>query len=281
MKALFNKYPISSRFILAIVLFALALVVSSLIDGPFLKQYFPYTSAILLAIVTWLLFKTDKKSLTAIGLDVSVKNISFLLLGLLIGAIALLGVKYARALYTGESFVIAESINYSTILYALYFILPTVAVEEFLFRGYLFKKTIEISNVIVANIIFSVLFMLIHVLDENVIHNKGMMVFLIISIPVGHLLFATALLKSKTLFFPIGLHLGNNWATRHLITNSNDGDSILYTINNTTFDTWPSFIGFILIFNGVFLLVTFLIWKWNDFPFTYQSKNRSLSKTKK
>jgi membrane protease YdiL (CAAX protease family) len=177
MKALFNKYPISSRFVLAIGLFALSLVVSTLIDEPFLKQYFPYTSAILLGVVTWLLFKTDKKSLTAIGLDVSLRNISFLLLGLLIGTIALLGAKYARVLYAGESFAIADSINYSTILYALYFILPTVAVEEFLFRGYLFKKTIEISNVIIANIIFSVLFMLIHVLDENVIHNKGMMVF--------------------------------------------------------------------------------------------------------
>lgn len=281
MKTVLNKYPIGSRFVLAIGLFALALVVSTLIDEPFLKQYFPFTSAILLGIVTWLLFKTDKKSLTAIGLNISVKNISFLIFGLFIGAIALLGAKYARALYTAESFAIAESINYSTILYAFYFILPTVAVEEFLFRGYLFKKTIEKFNVIIANIIFSVLFMLIHVLDENIIHNRGMIVFLIISIPVGHLLFATALLKSKTLFFPIGLHVGNNWATRHLITNSNDGDSILYTINNATFETWPSFIGFILIFNGVFLLVTFFIWKWNDFPFAYLAKTRTLSKTKK
>ncbi len=281
MKTLFNKYPISSRFVLAIVLFVLALVISTLIDRPILKRYFPYVSAISLGIVTWLLFKTDKKSLTAIGLDLSIRNLSFLLLGLLIGAITLLGTKYARAVYAGESFAVTESINYETILYALYFILPTVAVEEFLFRGYLFKKTIEISNVITANIIFSILFMLIHVLDEQAMNNKGMMFSLIISIPVGHLLFATALLKSKTLFFPIGLHLGNNWATRHLITNTNNGDSFLYTINNATFDTWPSFIGFILIFNGIFLLVTFLIWKWNDFSFAYLAITRTFLKTKK
>ena len=230
-------------------------------------MYFPYASAILLGIATWLLYKTDNKSLRAIGLNLSLRHMSFLPLGVFIGALTLLAAKYARTLYTGESFAISETINYSAMIYALYIILPTVAVEEFLFRGYLFKKTIEKSNVIIANVIFSILFMLIHVFDENVINNKGMIIFLIVTIPVGHLLFATALLKSKTLLFPIGLHLGNNWATQHLITDSETGDSFLYMINNATFDTWPAFIGFILIFNGVFLLVTFLIWKWNDFPF--------------
>jgi len=267
MKALLNKFPTTSRFVLAILLFCLALFISGLLNKGLVKQYFPYIACILLFVATWFLYKTDKKSLRAIGLNLSLRNLSFLPLGLLIGAIALLAAKYARALYAGESFAMSESITYSTILYALYFILPTVAVEEFLFRGYLFKKTIEKSNVVIANIIFSILFMLIHVLDENVISNKGMVVLLIITIPFGHLLFATALLKSKTLFFPIGLHLGNNWATRHLITNIDSGDSMLYTVNNVTFDTWPSFIGSILIFNGVFLFVTFLIWKWNDFPF--------------
>ena len=272
MKTLLKNYPTGSRFVLAIILFAVALFLSGLINIGDIKDYFPYASPILLGIATWLLYKTDNKSLQEIGLNLSLKNISFLPLGILIGAMAFLAAKFARALYAGESFAISESVNYSTILYALYIILPTVVVEEFLFRGYLFKKTIDKSNVIIANIIFSILFMLIHVFDENVINNRGMMIFLIISIPVGHLLFATALLKSKTLFFPIGLHLGNNWATRHLITNSDNGDSFLYTINNASFETWPAFIGYILIFNGVFLFVTFLIWKWDKFPFVKRLK---------
>ncbi|WP_175455627.1 CPBP family intramembrane glutamic endopeptidase [Winogradskyella thalassocola] len=265
MKKIISKYPTLFRFVLATVLFALALFLSGLINKGDLKAYFPYASAILLGIATWLLYKTEKKSLREIGLNFSLRNSSFLPLGVLIGAITFLAAKYARALYTGESFNITETINYSAILYGLYVILPTVAVEEFLFRGYLFKKTIEKSNVIIANIIFSILFMLIHVLDENTMNNKGMMIFLIISIPVGHLLFATALLKSKTLFFPIGLHLGNNWATQHLITDSNTGNSFLYITNNASFDTWSAFMGFILIFNGVFLLVTSIIWKWDYF----------------
>ena len=263
MKTLFNKFPITSRFILATILFGSSLIISGLINKGSVKEYFPYASSILLFIATWLLFKTDKKTLKAIGLNFNLKNMSFLPLGIFIGAFAFLGAKILRSLYSGEAIEIAEYFNYKTMLYSLYVILPTVAVEEFLFRGYLFKKTIEVSNVVIANVIFSILFMLIHVLDENVINNIGMIVFLAVTISFGHLLFATALLKSKSLFFPIGIHLGNNWATHHLISNSNSGNSFLYISNIVRFDTWTPFLLSMLIFNGFFLLVTFLIWKWN------------------
>ena len=262
MKALFKIYPKASRFVVAIVWFAIVLFISGLTNKGFVKQYIPYVSCILLFFVTWLLYKTEGRSLKSIGLNFSFKNLSFLPLGISIGMIALFGATYLKALYLGETFEIANSIDYSTLLFAFYFILPQVATEEFLFRGYLFKKTIEVSNVIIANIIFSILFMLIHVLDENVLQNKGMVILFAVSIPVGHLLFATALLKSKTLWFPIGLHLGNNWATRHLISNANDGNSIFYLTDVNTFETWTPFIMFLIVFNGFFLLVTFVIWKW-------------------
>jgi membrane protease YdiL (CAAX protease family) len=105
----------------------------------------------------------------------------------------------------------SKSIDGPTILCTLYFISLTVTVEGFLFIGYFFKKTIKTSRLVLANTVFYILFMLIHVLDEYVISNKGMVVLFIITILVGYLLFATALLRSKTLFPPIGLPLGNNW----------------------------------------------------------------------
>lgn len=263
MKALFKIYLKASRFVLALVLFALVLFISGLTNKGFIKEYIPYVSPVLLFVVTWLLYKTEGKTLASIGLNFSLKNLSFLPLGVGIGMMALFGATYLKALYLGENFEVASSIDYETLWLAFYFILPQVATEEFLFRGYLFKKTIEASNVIVANIIFSILFMLIHVLDENVLQQRGLIILLVVSIPVGHLLFATALLKSKTLWFPIGLHLGNNWATRHLISNTNDSNSIFYLTDVNSFETWTSFIMFLVIFNGFFLLVTYVIWKWD------------------
>ncbi|WP_338733200.1 CPBP family intramembrane glutamic endopeptidase [Mangrovimonas cancribranchiae] len=264
MKRLLAQYPNVSRIILATLLFAVVLVLSIIFNKGVVKQYFPYTAPILLFLATWFFYKGEGKTLKAIGLNFSLRNLLCLPLGILIGAFAFFGAKYLRAVLVGETFELSLSIDYSTILYAFYFILPQVATEELLFRGYLFKKTIEIFNVVVANVIFSILFMLIHVLDEGVLNNMGMIVMLGISIPVGHLLFATGLLKCKTLYFPIGLHLGNNWATRHLISSGNSGESIFFIPNTVVFDTWTPFIAMLILFNGFYLLVTFLIWKWND-----------------
>lgn len=267
MKSLLIKFPVLTRFLFAILLFGSALFLSGMVNKGEIKEYFPYASTIFLLAATCILFKTDNKSLHDIGLNFKLKTIVFLPFGVLIGVCAFLIAKYLRAIYTGETFNISSEINYKSILYGLYTILPTVAVEEFLFRGYLFKKTIEISSVTTANFIFSILFTSIHVFDSGVINNLPMIVFLTISIPVGHLLFATALLKSKSLFFPIGIHLGNNWATMHLITTSNDGESFFYILNKARFETWPSFITFIILWNGFYLFVTYLIWKWNELPF--------------
>jgi membrane protease YdiL (CAAX protease family) len=267
MKLVFQKFPIATKFIFALLLFAFSLFISGLINKGLVKQYFPYSATISLLIATYILFKTDNKSLNDIGLNFKRKNLKFLPLGIVIGAIAFLIAKWLRAIYCGETFNISTEINYKTILYGFYTMLPMVAVEEFLFRGYLLKKTIEISSVIKANIIFSILFLSVHVFDNEVINSIPKIIFTVITIPVGHLLFSVALLKAKSLFFPIGIHLGNNWATQHLITTNNNGNSLLFISDIGTFETWSSFILFIILWNSFFLLVIYLMWKWNDFPF--------------
>lgn len=278
MKNLTQKFPITSKIIFAILLFGFSLFISGLINQGVVKQYFPYSASICLLIATYFLFKSDKKHLNEIGLNFKVKNLKFLPLGILIGALVFLIAKYLRAIYTGETFNISAIINYKNILYGFYTMLPMVAVEEFLFRGYLFKKTIEISSVIKANIIFSILFTLVHVFDSGVINSVPMIIFTVITIPVGHLLFASALLKSKSLFFPIGIHLGNNWATNHLINENNDGNSLLFITDQAIFETWSSFIIFIIIWNGFFLFVTYLIWKWDEFPFLNRLKKNNFGR---
>lgn len=274
MKKLLNNYPNVSSYLLSICLFGLCLVISGLINKGALKEYFPYTSLILLFIATGLIYRSENKSLTAIGLNFNLKNISLLPLGVLIGGVTFLGSKFIRAFYLGESIAISDSVNCSVIFLSFYYILPQVATEELLFRGYLFKKTISITGVVIANVIFSVLFMLIHVIDGNVLSNKGMVILLVVTIPVGHLLFATALLKSKTLFFPIGIHLGNNWATRHLISSNSSGDSLLSITNATTFETWTPFLVMLILTNGFYLLITFLIWKWDKLSQLLKNKGR-------
>jgi len=100
MKMLLQKFPVASRYIIAIILFAVVLFISMLVNKGVIKQYVPYTAPLLLALATWLLYKTERQSLKAIGLNFSLRNISFLPLGILIGAFAFFGARYLRALYT-------------------------------------------------------------------------------------------------------------------------------------------------------------------------------------
>ena len=71
---------------------------------------------------------------------------------------------------------------------------------------------------------------------------------------LGHLLYATALLKSKTLHFPIGLHLRNNWVSLFVFSNvkvnaPTPGQTSLINIVSD---------GVMPVFNGQFILTTIL-----------------------
>jgi hypothetical protein len=116
MNAIFRKFPVASRFVLAIVLGALAIVLGGMIVTPSIKQYFPFTSTLLLIVVTWIMYRTDNQPLKTIGLDITVRNIGFLLMGLVIGIVAL-GIEiYLRTLYTGETWhlnAIVNTVNWS------------------------------------------------------------------------------------------------------------------------------------------------------------------------
>lgn len=264
MKKIIHRFPFVSRILLAIFLGFAAIILSGFIyDFITIKPYFPFVAEALLISVTWILYKTDKENLRTIGLNPTPKNLSFLFIGLAIGIVALFMVTWIRTLYTGEVWHISSSVDAKALMKSLYYILPTVMVQELMFRGYLFTKTISKLGIAKANIIFSILFMLVHVLDENVLQQPSQIIFLAISIPVAHLWFAIALQRSKTLFFPIGLHWGNNWAVVHLAGMADNQQTIFYLTNQKMFTTWLPFIILLLLFNSFFLLVTFAIWKWN------------------
>ena len=192
----------------------------------------------------------------------SARNFGYLILGLVIGVAAMLAVTWLRTLYTGEVWHVSSAIDGSGLAKSLYYILPTVMVQEIMFRGYPFTRTISKYGVVKANVIFAFLFMLVHVLDRDVLQNPAQVIMLAITIPVGHLWFATALLRSKTLLFPIGLHWGNNWAVTHLAGTTDNSQSLFYLTGQQVYQTWPPFIIMLLIFNAFFLLVTLAIWKW-------------------
>ena len=207
------------------------------------------------------MYRTDHQSLREIGLNWNIRHLAFLIGGLAGGILALGFYSYLRSLWSGEHWHLSASADQPQIWQDLYWVLPGVVVQELMFRGYLFTKTIRLTNIVTANIIFAILFTLVHVIDRDALQNPGQVIFLLLAIPIGHLLFSTALLRSGTLYFSIRLHWGNNWASAHLVGNMDRSGSLLYTSGRHPLNSWPVFIIYTLSFCAFYLLLTWGIWK--------------------
>jgi membrane protease YdiL (CAAX protease family) len=208
---------------------------------------------IAILVITWLAYKKEGKNLSELGLDLRLRNFSFGLLGLLLGGIFVIPLVYLTAFINGYPVIFNQHFNGTYVLSGLWLLLPTVMLEELAFRGICFKKTVDISTITIANIIFATLFILSHWINLGAFGNPVLMTILLIT-GLGHLLYATALLKSKTLYFPIGLHLGNNWVSLFVFSN-------LDVTDHTAGQLKPSLISIISsgktpVFDGHFILTT-------------------------
>lgn len=255
MKKIFSSYPTVARFTLAVILFAASLILADIIEKII---HIRYTGFLLLVGATWILYRTENKTLKEIGLNLSLKNVSFLFLGLLLGIIAFAVSTYFRTVYTGEKWHINPNIDWLRLAEGLYIVLPTAATQQLLFRGYPYKKTIETSNLLIANSIWGILFVIYH----DIWGNPIMIPFLAISLFLAHYVFASSLLKSTTLYFPTGIHLGNNWSTQYFNGYKITDKGLFYITDQQNFDSWQAFVIFWLTSNLGFIILGYLFWKW-------------------
>jgi len=177
MKKLFQTYPNISRLILGALLTALALILSGVIviPIPHFGEYFPFLGTTLVVLAAWFMLRTENKNLSELGFDLKRRNLFFLPLGLVIGIVAFLTGFYARTSVTGEHWNINHNIQYAAMFSQLYGILASAAVQEFIVRGYCFKKLIEMSNQTVAIIISGLVFISLYRRPERdilIIYNQ-------------------------------------------------------------------------------------------------------------
>lgn len=77
--------------------------------------------------------------------------------------------------------------------------------EELMLRGYFFQAFIEGSNKFIAMLILSIIFSAIHMFNPNWSAGGAINIFL-----AGFML-SIAYIKTRSLWLPIGLHMGWNW----------------------------------------------------------------------
>ena len=255
------KKNLFKRQVAKIIFLFISFVLTTFIFGGFIlngllripSQIANVIVVIAILLITWQAYKKEGKNLSELGINLRWRNFGFGVFGLFMGGIFVIPLVYTIAFIKGYPVVFNQNFNGTYVLSGLWLLLPTVMLEELAFRGICFKKTIEISSLMTANIIFATLFILSHWINLGAFGNPVLMTILLIT-GLGHLLFATALLKSKTLYFPIGLHLGNNWVSLFVFSNMDTTDPKIGQVK-------PSLINVISdgknpVFNGQFILTT-------------------------
>jgi membrane protease YdiL (CAAX protease family) len=229
-----------------------------------------YLSPLLLLMFTYWLYKRKGESLNALGLNTDFNNSKLLLLGLLIGVLFSTTVLMLQVWNNNLTIHYNKNANWLLIYVGLFFFVQGVLNEELIFRGYCFKTTVEKIGITKANLIFGFLFVVWHWISFNAWGNMALMLGLFTT-AFGHLLFSTSLLRSGTLYLPIGIHIGNNWAGKFLFATGmqssvQDGpvdDAVFYVsasqnLDNSLFHVLTNY-GLTV---GTMLFFTWAIWKY-------------------
>jgi membrane protease YdiL (CAAX protease family) len=248
MKKFLVTKPLWASAIVFIALFAIVVFLSTIV----FTSWANHLKAGVVFLTIWFLYGLEGKNLSELGLT---SRLFYLLpVGLGIGILYFCMLFGLQMLQNNISIHWHSNINWGLIFNGLWFLLGSVLIEEFIFRGYCFKKTYEQIGALKANLIFGFLFMVYHWFALNAWGNWAAMLGLVTT-AFGHILFATAFIQSRTLFLPIGIHLG--------IADTTTLNDSLFSI--TVVEQQAStgqVLGSYFITFMCFLLTTYLIWKW-------------------
>lgn len=124
------------------------------------------------------------------------------IVGLALGCLALL--LFGSLRYVGEA---GNALSWlKVMLGALGALVIPAAAEEALFRGYPFQKLVEGFGAVFATFLASLLFALAHA------NNPSVNGFALVNIFAAGVMLSVAYLRTRSLWFATGVHLGWNWS---------------------------------------------------------------------
>ncbi|WAS94917.1 CPBP family intramembrane glutamic endopeptidase [Nannocystis punicea] len=176
----------------------------------------PFAYPLLVLAATALVYRLEREPMSELGLTPTFARMGLGLLGLLGGA-AMVAI---RAFTVSGIFGGRVDLDLSA---PIVFLLSSVLVEELLFRGYPFMRFVHGRGTWAAIVLFAVAFGVYHWVQWGLFHSPVAMLFTLLSTGSGHVLFAVAFLRSRTLWPAIGLHLGWNVADQALTVNGAPG----------------------------------------------------------
>ena len=225
MKKLFRAYPNFSRLVVAGLLLAAALIGSGFIHLPFIPA-----GLLLVILVNWLMFRTEGKNLNVLCFNYRPRNLLLIPFGLAMGIGLYLLTFYAGTFIFSGQIIRNSNIDGAEVMRRFWKVLPTTAVQDFIVVGYCFYKLIQLTGKRIAVFVVGLFFITMHDFWNGGLVNAF---YLSTSVFIGYLLFSTALLRSGSIWLPIGIHWGNNFANSTVFTYNRTPTSWLYIINHS------------------------------------------------
>ena len=162
-------------------------------------------------IISWLLlWLFDKTSLLSLGIRPTPVRIYHFLLGFFAAALFCLGYFFITAGLAGNNYKLNQAFTVKEFFAGALWTLNSVLFEELIFRGALVYIAIKTLGIKWACILSAIAFGIYHWFSYGAFGNPVQMIIVFISTGVWGWMFAYAFAKTRSLYLPVGLHLGWN-----------------------------------------------------------------------
>lgn len=186
-----------------------------------------------LAISWLLLWLIDKKDLSILGLKPTTDRLLGFSFGFIISATIFSFYCLTTTFLTDNDWSINSNFYVEDFFSSAGWTINSVIFEELIFRGALLYLLIQKTNERIACFVSAIAFGIYHWFSLGVPGDPIQMIYVFISTGVWGLMFAFAFSKTKSLYLPVGLHLGWNLFSivvfsqgplgNQFLINSNDG----------------------------------------------------------
>jgi uncharacterized protein len=210
-------------------------------------------------IISWiLLYLIERKNILSLGFLPILKRLKQLAIGFLIAAILCIGVESLEMLLRSSSMHLNENSSAVLILNMFWWDFKSVLTEELLFRGALLFILIERIGARKGIIISAVAFGIYHWFSFGIFGNIVPMFFVFIGTGLMGYAWALAFSKTKSIFLPLGLHLGWNFTFNTNFSKGPLRNGLLISEGGRAINDWFSLMGLW----GVPVIVLLIIKYW-------------------
>ncbi|MDR6461172.1 membrane protease YdiL (CAAX protease family) [Chryseobacterium vietnamense] len=207
-------------------------------------------------ISSWLLLKfIAKKDLSVLGFKPNPTRLIHWSIGFLLAAAICSLYHIMTTAFINNSWILNKHFTFSAALMSSWWVVKSVLFEELLFRGALLYLAIEKWGTTKACVLSAACFGIYHWFSYNALGNPFQMGIILVMTAIFGWMLAVSFAKTKSLYLPIGLHLGWNLFNIVIFSNGPLGKQFFMKANENHLEGIPSLLVFLFQILALPLLV--------------------------